>query len=200
MKSRRIWHPRKLIYGITLMIALISIPSNHVQGQTSTYAEEGFEEKTTVTTLTGSSMDVYGIWRDGGSGVSQKNSRSLSGEYSMVIEDTPMQPGGEVNEDGVYIDPNGYEKPYYASIYTESLDFSQTDSATLVFSWFISAMSESHTGGTFRVQVSNDNGETFHNLFSHDKQIPDGWMEERVSIPARYLSATTILRIKGYVC
>jgi len=142
---------------IILSLLLLTISQKAI-AQTEWW-EEDFESFSDTTLATGTTISVInkstGIWYDGGSNSYQSDSEMMTGSSGWVITQ---------DEDPV--------KPYYGSIYTPIIDFSDQSSLILdlnynvvdsdleVVNWSLGNPGYSDDGH-FSVEISTDAGESF---------------------------------------
>ena len=142
------------------------------------YAMERFESDINDPTIGGSDRTLMGIWYDGGTGASLKTTEAFSGSRSMGLDPLkPVAPDYLDNQHN-YIDVDTasgkeYVKKNYGSIYTKSIDFSQTTSANLRFRYLVTnSFGYDATSGDFKVEISKDGGETFEVLMVPNELAP----------------------------
>lgn len=203
----------KLLFVVLLFISM-PMSKHLVDGQQSRiYADEGFEKLTEKTTISGGTVNTYGIWYDGGTAASTKTTASYAGTTSMVLEALTPSLGDYVDANGNYVDVDeeagkSYVKRNYGSIYTESLDLTQAGSVSFSFVYLLTnSAGYSELSGNFRVDVSVDGGESFTKLVAPPDLTPirnfatatsGDWKYISVNLPRAYRTQNTVLRIKSY--
>ncbi len=150
---------KSFYYAVCLYVSCVSL------SHAAVFSTEGFETLNKVYELdqepTGNGTDYFGLWKDGGSKVSQKTQERYAGGHSIVLE--PI----EAN----YQDANGNPKPFYGTFYSKPIDFSQSSSVSIDFNHIVTNSNINFENlGNFAVEVSNKGGEpgSFTSVLSVD--------------------------------